>query len=680
MNDWARGNFTISKWEGVIKQQSIGKLFEDIEILGFVVSNNNPYLIYKEQNQHYLGKFDKELNIEKILLLEFTNYKELSIESKQDYILVKNEEQCFVYNPKSKFKKYFANINDIALHNQDLILLKQFGASSEIIRFNLENETQVLIAQYSFGSDKSRLFIVDDFLIAVSDFTNSAYLYAVNLKTKSNYSQFLDIQSFNVNFIKNENDVFLYFVTNKDGQYFMNKAKLEELNNPASFVKLKFPNQLIEIYQSEFKNNNLVTLFKNGIYICDLNLKPIAYDNFKLEDNQLIEYYDKNFIILRGINKSLIVELSKNQIWFVFRFLDNYSIFFIPALTVLLVLLIIQSYRSQRRLLNAILNLPTTGFVIVLNKEGNIMKMNEQTMELLELSFQLPLKRYYKYYLNEDAYKPLEDIIETAISNRESFNQKITIIKNEKVKDFLCNVIVLRNIAGFDRGVLITGLDITEELESKRLSNWAQLAHDLQTNLSTIRLNAEQMEFNDDNINETRRSKILHQVNIVINRIRDVITVGRGDMLQLQSYPVNDLFKEVKSEFDSDLYTNINIEIIPNNLNILCDYKRLIRAIRNATENSLKVLSQSKNGHIVLSAYNDVRFTYLSIKDNGPGMTEEIKEKVLSPFYSANTSGGSGIGSMIMKNVVEQHGGNIIINSSLGEGTEILFKIPNRKA
>jgi len=681
INDWARGNFTITKWQGIEKEKAEGKLFENIEIRDVSFGKTN-LLVYKEFDRYYLGKFDNDLNIEKIHEFQFRSTDDLEIRIFDSLAVIKNGRNIFIYNYVTKFKKEYNGVVDLIKYQNKFYLLKQFGSHSELIELEIENyrEKERLLCKVEMSAEKASLLAENNQIVVLANFTNSTYINTYDLLTKTQYSQFLEVDKDNISVHSIDTNVFIYFLQNKEGVYYLVKSFLNKINNPDSWYKLKLPSELIESSNTKILNENIIILFKNGIYIADLNLKPIASDNFRLEEDYVPEYYDASkYLVLQGKNKSLLINLKKNPFWFIFRFWENYSFYFIPFSAVLMLFLFIQLYRSQRRLLNVILDLPSTGFVIVLDKEGNILRINDLGMDLMNLNYQVPLKKYYKYYFNDESFKSLEQVIETALNNKTSFNQKITIVKDYLALEFICNVVVLRNTAGFDRGVVITGLDITEELERKRLSNWAQLAHDLQTNLSTVRLNAEQMEFAEDNPNSNRQRKILHQVNIVINRVRDIITVGRGDVIEINPVAATELFREVKSEFEMDFGDSIEMQIEESNVIVPCDRKRILRAIRNATENAIKILTKT-GGKITFSAINNGKFILLSIKDNGPGMRKEIKENMLNPFFTSGEQGGTGIGTMIMKNVVEQHGGSILINSELNVGTEIIFKIPNKKA
>ncbi len=62
--------------------------------------------------------------------------------------------------------------------------------------------------------------------------------------------------------------------------------------------------------------------------------------------------------------------------------------------------------------------------------------------------------------------------------------------------------------------------------------------------------------------------------------------------------------------------------------------------------------------------------------DNGIGMDKETKKKIFTLFFSSKGSKGTGLGLFISNNIIKQHGGEIKIRSTLGEGTKFIIKIP----
>jgi signal transduction histidine kinase len=66
------------------------------------------------------------------------------------------------------------------------------------------------------------------------------------------------------------------------------------------------------------------------------------------------------------------------------------------------------------------------------------------------------------------------------------------------------------------------------------------------------------------------------------------------------------------------------------------------------------------------------------IKDSGSGIDREALQKIFTPFYTTK-SAGTGLGMAIAKKVVDEHGGNIRIQSEPGKGTEVTVELPRKE-
>jgi signal transduction histidine kinase len=74
--------------------------------------------------------------------------------------------------------------------------------------------------------------------------------------------------------------------------------------------------------------------------------------------------------------------------------------------------------------------------------------------------------------------------------------------------------------------------------------------------------------------------------------------------------------------------------------------------------------------------YNgQLQIAVLEIEDNGPGMTEDVKNRVFEPYFSTKAE-GTGLGLAIVKRIVNDHDGFIRVHSVPGEGTRFVIEIP----
>ena len=67
------------------------------------------------------------------------------------------------------------------------------------------------------------------------------------------------------------------------------------------------------------------------------------------------------------------------------------------------------------------------------------------------------------------------------------------------------------------------------------------------------------------------------------------------------------------------------------------------------------------------------------VSDNGCGMTDEVKKKLFTAFFSTKGGKGTGLGLLVIQKLVHEHGGTISVDSKPGEGSTFTMMLPYRK-
>ncbi len=109
---------------------------------------------------------------------------------------------------------------------------------------------------------------------------------------------------------------------------------------------------------------------------------------------------------------------------------------------------------------------------------------------------------------------------------------------------------------------------------------------------------------------------------------------------------------------------------------LLLDGERILRALLNVADNARKAMSPG--GVLTLRAYPQQDANVFVLEDTGEGMSPEVLAHIFEPFYSSSKAGGTGLGMLIVKNVVEAHGGTVEVKSEPGKGTRVRLSIPKR--
>jgi signal transduction histidine kinase len=105
------------------------------------------------------------------------------------------------------------------------------------------------------------------------------------------------------------------------------------------------------------------------------------------------------------------------------------------------------------------------------------------------------------------------------------------------------------------------------------------------------------------------------------------------------------------------------------------DMFRLEEVFRNLFENSLAACSDPAVISISRSQTHDNKSISLTIRDNGPGLTEEQKQKIFEAFYTTKSQ-GTGLGMAIVKRIIEAHGGTICVGEEAFQGAEFVITLP----
>ncbi|MAX66820.1 MAG: hypothetical protein CME66_07765 [Halobacteriovoraceae bacterium] len=173
-------------------------------------------------------------------------------------------------------------------------------------------------------------------------------------------------------------------------------------------------------------------------------------------------------------------------------------------------------------------------------------------------------------------------------------------------------------------------------------------------------------------------------VNRADNIIQSMLAQSRGSKSQLVLSDMNKLIKEnINFVIDSTRRKYaVNIKVDYNfmaNEKVNLYYEDFGRMIINIVDNALYAMAKkdykSEEAPLLeVGTYDDGDFFYLSIKDNGTGIPEDLKHDILNPFYTTKPVGeGTGLGLSIVYDVVKLHEGTLEIDSKESQYT--LFKM-----
>ncbi len=247
-----------------------------------------------------------------------------------------------------------------------------------------------------------------------------------------------------------------------------------------------------------------------------------------------------------------------------------------------------------------------------------------------------------------------------------------------------------------DKKALEESLKLAEESANRanraKSEFLANMSHEIRTplngiiGLTDIVLNSELTPIQRDYLHKSQHSS--HALLNVINDILDYSKIEAGKLdivpaefkLDKTLHTISDLFSFKVSE--KGLEFNFTIEpTLPNRL--VGDSLRLTQILNNLMGNAIKFTSDGFiNLDLQIDSQSDEDITIqFSVKDSGIGISVENQKKLFRPFEQGDSSttkkfGGTGLGLMISKQLVELMGGEIWVESEEGVGTAFSFKLP----
>ena len=255
-----------------------------------------------------------------------------------------------------------------------------------------------------------------------------------------------------------------------------------------------------------------------------------------------------------------------------------------------------------------------------------------------------------------------------------------------------------------DLGLLFFISDFTEfylkekELEQSKhqLANSSKLAalgemaggvaHEINNPLQILSLSVEQMRLflAAKSVNISECDKICDQIESTVDRVNNIVKgmklISRdGNQDPFEKVDIRDVIKETFS-FCKEKFKNNGVRLIffEEELAshfILGQRVKLSQVVLNLLNNAFDAISKNKTKTIRVSIGQKDGQLVLSISDNGPGVPEELANKVFQPFFTTKEIGkGTGLGLSISKGIIEQHQGMFYLDEN--NRSKFMIEIP----
>jgi two-component system, sporulation sensor kinase E len=243
-------------------------------------------------------------------------------------------------------------------------------------------------------------------------------------------------------------------------------------------------------------------------------------------------------------------------------------------------------------------------------------------------------------------------------------------------------------------GYAIIMRDITESrrtaektIESERLNALtllaAGVAHELGNPLNSLNIHLQLMERQTRKLKGKARDELQQSIEICrgeINRLDSIVTqflrAIRPSRPQVQPENINAIVEEAVRFFSAEIEArDIVVETeLRSDLPLLqLDRNQMKQAFYNVIKNSFEAMK--RRGILRIRTDMDESHVRVSFIDTGGGMSAEMLSHVFEPYYTTKVS-GTGLGLLIVRRIVREHGGELAIESTEGKGLTLTIRLP----
>ena len=330
--------------------------------------------------------------------------------------------------------------------------------------------------------------------------------------------------------------------------------------------------------------------------------------------------------------------------------------------------------------------------IITVGKNGRIDIINHRALELLNI------KRISNIKAIENIHPEFYQLIQHSGAGTE----KMVMIKS-KNKAIPVAVRINEFKQKGNHLKIVSFQDIESELNEKELLSWHQLirvlTHEINNSITPITSLAGSLEklyhknehefIKKQDISEEIIEKTSEGLHVISNRGKGLINfvnnykqIASLKQLDIETIKVAELFYNLEllmKDKLSEKNINLQIDIIPFDLEVNADKKYIEQIFINLLKNSLEAVPE-ESGKIKLSGYKTKNGKIiLAIKDNGKGIEPELRDQIFIPFFTTKKNlpdgkaGGSGIGLSLSRQIMHLHGGSISVKST--QDVETVFTL-----
>lgn len=211
------------------------------------------------------------------------------------------------------------------------------------------------------------------------------------------------------------------------------------------------------------------------------------------------------------------------------------------------------------------------------------------------------------------------------------------------------------------------------------------MAHQINNPLSNISTSTQILIEEIGSTSPEFKIMLLKQIESEVDRARDLVysllDFSRKKEFKMSLIPLRELLEETVTLIHSSIPPGVNVSIeVPVDINIYADRHRIEQVFVNIIKNAVDATVGDGTVRISTERCEEPKMICVYISDSGIGISPTCLKRIFDPFFTTKEDGkGSGLGLFVAKEIVEEHGGRLEVESSENEGATFKIKIPEKE-
>lgn len=342
---------------------------------------------------------------------------------------------------------------------------------------------------------------------------------------------------------------------------------------------------------------------------------------------------------------------------------------------------------ERRQYIETILQNVPAG-VISFDAEGRVTSINHFAEELLQISKEEFLYQDYRSTLQPEYRAILESFLnQLEQSGKLTIQRPLRLSVGKETFSLLVNITQLEDEAHNPLGFVLVFDNLTQLEKAQRIAAWREvarrIAHEVKNPLTPIQLSAQRLRKKylhtidaDTEVFDLCTQTIINQVEELKRLVSEFSSFARMPSVEKTINNLEEMVKEILVFYEeSHGYIDFRLLADKDIPPFKFDLKQIKRVLINLIENAIAVLPDGGIIEIALACDQTQQTVSMEVRDNGPGIPNEVKLRLFEPYFSTKKS-GTGLGLAIANTVIAEHGGTIKVRDNVPNGAVFIVELP----